>query len=100
MKERLENEKREVAAKIDELTRPEEAPDNPNAEDLAQDATQDILRESLLSVRRDVLLKIENALARIADGTYGQCLACGAEVNEEDLRKEPWAEHCRVCRQQ
>ena len=95
---RLEEEKRKEEEKIEELTRPEEAADNPNAEDLAQDATQDILEESLLSVHRDILERIENALARVKDGTFGRCIACGTEITAEDLAKEPWVEHCRACK--
>jgi len=98
MQRRLEEEKLKVEDKIAELTKPEEPVDNPNAEDLAQDATQDILEESLLSVHRDILEKIENAIARIKDGTYGKCLACGTKVSEEVLEKEPWVEHCQSCK--
>jgi DnaK suppressor protein len=100
MQSRLEEEKKKVEDKIAELTKPEEPPDNPSAEDLAEDATQDILEESLLSVYRDVLERIEDALARIKDGTYGKCIACGTEVPEQDLEKEPWGEHCRDCKPQ
>jgi DnaK suppressor protein len=98
MRLRLDEEKRKVEDKIAELTTPEEPADNPNAEDLAQDATQDILEESLLSVHRELLEKIENAIGRIKDGTFGRCIACGTEIAEEDLKKEPWVEHCRACK--
>jgi DnaK suppressor protein len=72
--------------------------DNPSQEDIAQDAAEDILEERLLNIHEDILEKINNALNRIKDKTYGRCIECGAEIKEEDLAKEPWAEHCEVCR--
>ncbi|MDD5291534.1 MAG: hypothetical protein PHZ04_05575 [Patescibacteria group bacterium] len=97
MKTKLEEERRAVAEKILKLKKPEVDEDNPDLDDLGHDAADDILEDSLLSVHEEILEKIDNALARIADGTYGVCLKCGKQVGEEDLAKEPWAEHCRVC---
>lgn len=97
MKTKLEKERKAVAEKILKLKRPEVDEDNPDLDDLGHDAADDILEESLLSVHKNVLEKIGNALGRIADGTYGVCLKCGKNISQEDLAKEPWAEHCRVC---
>ncbi|MCX6796009.1 MAG: TraR/DksA family transcriptional regulator [Candidatus Falkowbacteria bacterium] len=98
MQTRLLAEKTQVETKIANLKKPEAPLDNPDIEDLTYDATEDILEERLLAVHKDILEKIDNALARIANNTYGICLACGAEVSEEDLKREPWAEHCRSCK--
>jgi DnaK suppressor protein len=98
IKTRLETEKTEVEKKINDLTRPEETQDNPNVDDIAQNAADDILEDSLLSVYKNILEKINDALGRITDGIYGRCMECGKEINQEDLRKEPWAEQCRVCK--
>lgn len=49
-----------------------------------------------LAVARDLearLTKIEAALARIADGTYGRCKA-GDEIEEKRLRAVPETETC------
>jgi DnaK suppressor protein len=97
MQIRLEDEKKSVEAEIAKLTAPEEVMDNPDAEDIAQDATEDIVSQSLLSIHRNILEKIDNALYRTKDGTYGRCLLCGAKISEAELEKEPWAEHCAVC---
>ena len=40
---------------------------------------------------------IDEALARIVDGTYGACLACGFAIPVATLRAEPVASHCQVC---
>lgn len=98
MKLKLEEEKKEVEKKISQLSQPEQSLDNPSKEDVAQDATEDILEEKLLDVHEGILERINNSLNRIKDGTYGRCAQCGAEIKEEDLAKEPWAEHCGVCR--
>ena len=98
MQARLLEERERVEAEIKKLKTPEEPMDNPDIEDLSNDATEDLLEEQLLAVHKNILAKIDDALLRIKDGTYGRCLICGAEISEEDLAKEPWAEHCRTCK--
>jgi DnaK suppressor protein len=95
---KLEQEKKDVEEKIKRYSEPEEEKDNPNIEDLAQDAADDIMEEKLLDIHKGILEKIENALGRIKDGTYGRCLECGVEIAEADLEKEPWVEHCAACK--
>jgi len=97
MKIKLDDERKNVELKIDELKKAEEPMDNPKVEDIAMDAEQDILEDSLRSVYKNILDRIDSALDRIKNGTYGICLKCGIEIKEEDLVKEPWAEHCNVC---
>lgn len=98
MRLKLEEEKKAVEQKIKKLSQPEPPMDNPDQEDIAQDATEDILEEKLLDVYEGIFEKINNALDRIKNGAYGRCAQCRAEIKEEDLAKEPWAEHCGVCR--
>lgn len=43
------------------------------------------------------LNQIAAALARIADGSYGECTACGADVGVARLQANPVAERCMVC---
>lgn len=50
-----------------------------------------------LSVMEDLelrLKKVEAALARTENGTYGKCVAGGEEIEEERLQAEPAAETC------
>lgn len=37
---------------------------------------------------------VERALAKIDEGTYGTCDACGAPIGEERLEALPWATLC------
>jgi RNA polymerase-binding transcription factor DksA len=98
MKINLEKEKKAVEEKILKLKKPEVDEDNPDLDDIGHDAADDILEGSLLSVHEEILEKTDNALERIKNGTYGVCLKCGKQVEEEDLEKKSWAEYCRVCR--
>ena len=41
-----------------------------------------------------ILREIETALARIDDGTYGTCVACGKEIPSERLDAVPYATLC------
>jgi RNA polymerase-binding transcription factor len=48
------------------------------------------------AARRD-LAEIEAALARLADGGYGICQACGAAISPERLAARPTARTCVGC---
>lgn len=92
MKMRLMAERAEVEAEIKQASEPELAMDNPDEDDLANDAVEDILQDSSISVLKGLLDKIDRALERIANGSYGLCLETGREIPEAVLDNEPWAE--------
>lgn len=41
--------------------------------------------------------KIRGALARIKDGTYGECIDCGEDIGTARLDVVPFAAKCRNC---
>lgn len=49
---------------------------------------------------REILADVEHALARIDEGSYGICEACGAEIPVERLRAVPAARLCVRCQGQ
>ena len=52
----------------------------------------------MLSERADRRLwEVEQALARIRDGTYGYCVGCGAGIPLERLRVVPATANCVAC---
>lgn len=52
----------------------------------------------LLSGReREKLTAIDEALLRIADGTYGTCEECGKKIHKERLKIMPFARNCVAC---
>ena len=54
---------------------------------------------SLANNARDMLLQVQHALARIADGSYGQCESCGKPIGKYRLQAFPRASLCLVCKQ-
>ncbi len=56
--------------------------------------------ERLSTVRNDLqenLVQVEQALARMDDGTYGNCLRCGKPINPERLEAFPWVQYDIEC---
>jgi RNA polymerase-binding transcription factor DksA len=43
------------------------------------------------------LARVDAALARLRDGTFGRCRECGAFLGVGRLRSRPLAEHCWPC---
>ncbi len=63
----------------------------------AEDASELFLRERNLAVGSDLqseLDDVEQALTRIAAGTYGKCEVCGDPINPERLEARPSATYC------
>ncbi len=50
-----------------------------------------------LSRNADELSRIDAALARIADGSYGVCIDCGETIGTQRLRAYPAALRCAAC---
>lgn len=46
-----------------------------------------------------LLRAIEEALARVRDGTYGVCDACKQPISKSRLEAVPWTRHCRECKE-
>ena len=47
---------------------------------------------------RRLIGKIEGALARIEDGTFGTCLSCGRAIDPARLRARPVTDLCIACK--
>lgn len=47
---------------------------------------------------RGLLAKIEQALAKIDDGVYGECESCGEDIGAKRLEARPVAELCIDCK--
>ena len=43
--------------------------------------------------------KIEEALLRIREGTYGKCTECGGQISQKRLEVRPTAELCIECKE-
>ncbi len=62
------------------------------------DLSEDV-RLRQLSAHRETLLKIDEALRKLAEGTYGICESCGEEISEQRLKIMPFAINCRDCQE-
>jgi DnaK suppressor protein len=52
---------------------------------------------SILENTRDILAKVEEALVRIEDGTYGICDVCGEAIPVARLEALPYTKLCVTC---
>jgi DnaK suppressor protein len=62
--------------------------------DVATDMYDKEFNLGLASKEREILQKIEDALRRIEDGTYGYCLATGKPISQARLKAIPYVEYC------
>lgn len=62
------------------------------------DLSEDISLKQL-NTHRENLLKIDEALRKLEEGTYGICEDCGEEINEERLKVMPFAIYCIDCQE-
>lgn len=104
LKERLEAERRDLEAQLEEL---EESTFSIAQSDLtgemgfdeeyADAGTATFEREkdlSLVNNLRDLMERIDKALAKIQDGTYGLCDRCGNPIEKLRLKALPYANLC------
>ena len=48
---------------------------------------------------RALLSVVDGALKRINEGTFGECLNCGQEINAKRLEALPWVRYCITCQE-
>ncbi len=58
---------------------------------------QDDIEFALIQMKSETLNKINDALARLEAGNYGNCFECGEEIAEKRLRALPFAVRCKDC---
>lgn len=75
-----------------------------------EEATQDVADKALNSYTKEFLFHQSNtdrtqlqlvveALGRIRDGSFGECVTCGEEINSKRLEAVPWARYCLTCQE-
>jgi DnaK suppressor protein len=102
VRRRLEAKKQEIMAmyKID-LRTGQESNDSPTEDivDRANNAYSRELSYSISDAERALMLQIDEARARVADGTYGRCAHCGEPIAARRIEALPWARHCINCQE-
>ena len=65
--------------------------------DMAANAYTKELLISMSANDRKLLQLIDEALARVEAGEYGECVNCGEPVAEKRLDAVPWTRYCLKC---
>jgi DnaK suppressor protein len=58
---------------------------------------QEDIELALIQMKAETLQKIDEALTRLEEGSYGYCFECGEEISELRLRALPFAVRCKDC---
>jgi DnaK suppressor protein len=58
---------------------------------------QEDIEFALIQMKAETLNKINEALSRLEEGTYGRCFECGEEIAQPRLRALPFAVRCKDC---
>ena len=58
---------------------------------------QEDIEFALIQMKAETLTKINEALGRLEEGSYGYCPECGGEISEQRLRALPFAVRCKEC---
>jgi len=65
--------------------------------DRSDSDAQGDLALALLRMKMETVVRIDQALVRLDEGSYGRCLTCDLEIAEPRLGALPFAVRCRDC---
>jgi RNA polymerase-binding transcription factor len=104
LRDRLVTERSELQTQLTTLeedtfatTQSEQVGDVGLDDELADAGTATFEREKDLSIEnnvRDLMSKIDRALKRIDEGTYGLCVICGRPIAKDRIKALPYADLC------
>ena len=69
---------------------------------MADQASDNFDREFSLDLvhnEQELLYHIENALKRIDEKSYGQCITCNKMITRQRLKAVPYADYCIACQE-
>jgi DnaK suppressor protein len=101
-KKRLETRQQELRRTVTRTQADGRTADEDTAQDIADRAASSYNKEFLFSQSnndRQLLHMVEGALARIREGSFGECISCGREINPKRLEAVPWTRHCIECQE-
>ncbi|HEY1464096.1 MAG TPA: TraR/DksA family transcriptional regulator [Terriglobales bacterium] len=101
-KKRLETRQQELRRTVVRTEQDGRTVDEDSAQDVADRAASSYTKEFLFSQsnnERQLLQMVEVALGRIREGAFGECIACGQEINAKRLEAVPWTRHCIECQE-
>ncbi|GAA3904275.1 hypothetical protein GCM10022276_23630 [Sphingomonas limnosediminicola] len=94
---RLEAALAELEARLTTLARDLSEPADPDWNEFAVEQEDDEALEHQAALVEKEIASVRRALSRIADSTYGTCVACGEKIGPERLQARPEAALCINC---
>jgi len=101
-KKKLETRQKELRTMVTRNQQDGRAADEEATQDVADRAASSYTKEFLFSQSnndRALLNMVDGALARIREGSFGECVSCGKEINSKRLEAVPWTRHCIECQE-
>jgi len=101
-KKRLEERQRELRNTMARTAQDGRDADAESAQDIADRAANSYNKEFLFhqsNTDRQLLQMVDGALDRIREGSFGECISCGNEINPKRLEAVPWTRHCIACQE-
>jgi DnaK suppressor protein len=68
-----------------------------DAEETSVADIQEDIELALIQMKAETLARINEALGRLEENTYGRCNECGEEISPQRLRALPFAIRCKDC---
>jgi DnaK suppressor protein len=68
-----------------------------DAEETSVADIQEDIELALIQMKAETLTRINEALGRLEENTYGRCNECGQEISPQRLRALPFAIRCKDC---
>jgi DnaK suppressor protein len=101
-KKRLETRQQELRRTVSRIEQDGRTVDEESTQDIADRAASSYNKEFLFHQSnndRQLLQMVENALGRMREGSFGECISCGTEINMKRLEAVPWTRHCIECQE-
>ena len=102
LRKMLEDRRRELMNEVQGRMRDVRSSEGKDREVLDQGESSEVdiqedIEFALIQMKSETLNKVDAALRRLEEGTYGNCFECGDEISEARLRALPFAVRCKDC---
>jgi DnaK suppressor protein len=102
LKTMLEHRRRELMNEVQGKIRDVRAEGSKDREVLDQGESSEVdiqedIEFALIQMKSETLSKINEALRRLDESTYGNCFECGDEIAQARLKALPFAVRCKDC---
>ena len=102
LKSMLENRRQELMSEVHGKIRNVRADGGKERDVLDQGESSEVdiqedIELALIQMKSETLNKINEALRRLDEGSYGNCFECGEEISGARLRALPFAVRCKDC---